>query len=47
MSTARGSKGVLRNVEKAVHLEAKHIEKLSVAAALTQSHDLHYMTSTK
>ena len=32
---------MLQNVDKVIHIRAKHIEELNVAAASTQSHDLH------
>jgi error-prone DNA polymerase len=33
--------GILQNVDKVIHIRAKHIEELKVTAAPTQSHDFH------
>jgi len=33
--------GTLQNVDKVIHIRAKHIEELNVTAAPTQSHDFH------
>jgi error-prone DNA polymerase len=33
--------GALQNVDKVIHIRAKHIEELTVTAALMQSHDWH------
>ena len=33
--------GALQNVDKVIHIRARHIEKLSVTAAPMQSHDFH------
>ena len=33
--------GALQNVDKVIHIRAKHIEELSVTAAPMQSHDWH------
>jgi error-prone DNA polymerase len=33
--------GTLQNVDKVIHIRARHIEELSVTAAPTQSHDFH------
>ena len=33
--------GALQNVDKVIHIRAKHIEELSVTAAPMQSHDFH------
>lgn len=33
--------GVLQNVDKVIHIRAKHVEELSVTAAPMQSHDWH------
>jgi len=33
--------GTLQNVDKVIHIRAKHIEELKVTAAPTQSHDFH------
>ena len=33
--------GTLQNVDKVIHIRARHIEELNVTAAPTQSHDFH------
>jgi error-prone DNA polymerase len=33
--------GTLQNVDKVIHIRAKHLEELNVTAASTQSHDFH------
>ncbi|MDQ2924381.1 MAG: hypothetical protein M3R43_02295 [Acidobacteriota bacterium] len=33
--------GILQNVDKVIHIRARHIEELNVTAAPTQSHDFH------
>ncbi len=33
--------GALQNIDKAIHIRAKHIEKLDVTAAPMESRDLH------
>jgi error-prone DNA polymerase len=33
--------GALQNVDKVIHIRARHIEELSVTAAPMQSHDFH------
>jgi error-prone DNA polymerase len=33
--------GTLQNIDKVIHIRAKHIEELKVTAAPTQSHDFH------
>lgn len=33
--------GTLQNVDKVIHIRAKHIEELNVTAAPTQSHDFY------
>jgi error-prone DNA polymerase len=35
------TEGALQNVDKVIHIRAKHIEELTVTAAPMQSHDWH------